>query len=286
MVWPRRKIQLVASSAAPGIEGVRALLNGIQLEFSEGEDLRDGFKESWWESTSASEESNPATELVFWPDGTEDNPRRKNVLVQGVTQQSIQSLIHNILEDERIIRISESTVIIEGRPLLGHVLNDAGFEPSLLWPTADGQWQCERKQGLHWLLPESWLVRLMGDSPLGIDTEMAVVEKVIWVVRETRVDFYRGQENIKFVGHLPRWPEPLEEQVACQNIGKCLELGVSWLDIRLALSSIWSDIIMTDNSRWKIDDIGWNAGAGGEKLPAAPFDHMEDWWARRDRILA
>ena len=280
-MWPRRKIELVASSAALGIDGVRALLKGIQLEFFESdpatEELTEGLTENWWES-SAFEESSPATELVFWPDVTEPNLRREKALAQGLTQQSIQSLIHNIFEDELILRISEPIILIEGRPLLGHVLNEAGFEPSMLWPTANG-WRCERKQGLHWLLPESWLGGLIEESTLGRDTEWTL-EKVTWLVRETRVDFYHVLETPKFVGQLPRWPEPLEEQEAYQNIAKCLELGVSWLDIRLALSSIWSDTIMTDNLRWNIDDFGWIAGACGEKLSLTPIDHMEDWWAR------
>ncbi len=284
-VWPRRKIQLVASSAAPGIDGVRAMLKGLQLEFFEVEYLTEGFTESWWElpldcnSVSVSEELNPATELVFWPEVKEHDHWQEKALTLGLHQQSIQSLIHNILEDELIIRISEPTVLIEGRPLLGHVLNEAGFEPSLLWPKADGLWQCERKQGLHWLLPESWLVGLMENSLLGRDTEWAE-EKATWVVRETRVDFYRVQEISKFVGQMPRWPKSLEEHEACKNIAKCLELGVSWLDIKLALSSIWNDSKMTDNLRWNIDDFGRNARASGEKLSSTPFEHMEDWWAR------
>ncbi|HWQ43076.1 MAG TPA: hypothetical protein VN456_13715 [Desulfosporosinus sp.] len=296
-MWPKRKIQLVTSSAAQGIEGVRAMLKEIGLEFLEGkpstEELTKGFTDSWWEkplecnSTSASavEESGPITEWVFWPEVPEHNLWRERALAQGLTQQSIQSLIHNILKDEVILGIPEHTVIIEGRPLLGHVLNEAGFESSILWPTAD-EWLCERKQGLHWILPEAWLTGLMGEgSPLGRDTEWTT-EKVTWVVCETRVDFYRAQETSKFVGHLPRWPEPLEEQEAYRIIAKCLELGVSWLDIRLALSSIWNDTIMTDNLRWSINDFGWNAGACGEKLSAAPIEYMADWWASRDCVLA
>jgi len=288
VVWPRRKIQLVASSAAPGIEGVRAILKGVELEFFEDdlseEGLVKGLTESWWElpldctPSPASGGSSPATELVFWPEESEHNLWREKA-IQGLPQQSIQSFIHNILEDELILRISEPAVIIEGRPLLGHVLNKAGFEPSLLWPTAGG-WQCERKQGLHWLLPESWLVELMEDSPLGRHSEWASSEKATWVVRETRTDFYHGQENFKFVGQIPRWPEPLEEQAAYETIATCLELGVSWRDIRSALSSIWNDTIMTDNLRWKSDDFGWNAGACGEELSLTPLDHMENWWDR------
>ena len=288
VVWPRRRIQLVASSAAPGIDGVRAILKGLELEFFEGDQSEGeptkGLTESWWElpldctCSLAAVESGPTTELVFWSEETEHNLWREKAIAQGLPQQSIQALIHNILDDELILRISEPTVIIEGRPLIGHVLNEAGFEPSLLWPTA-GEWRCERKQGLYWLLPEAWLAELMEDSPLGRHTEWNS-EIATWVVRETRVDFYHRQETPKFVGQIPRWPEPLEEQAAYGNIAKCLELGVSWLDIRSALSSIWTDTIMTDNLRWKIDDFGWNAGACGEELSLTPFDHMEDRWVR------
>ena len=284
MVWPKRKIQLVASSAAPGIDGVRAVLNGIQLEFSEveptTEDFSDGFTESWFEKPFYSfEDLDPATESVFWPGGTEDDFWRKKAIKQGMNQQSIQSFIHNILDDELILPVSEPTVFIEGRPLLGHVLNEAGFEPTILWQTTDGKWQCERRQGLYWLIQESWLVELVEENWRERRT-VRVEEKATWMVGETGVDFYRAQEGLKFVGRTPRWSEPMEEQVVYQNIAKCLDLGVSWLDIRLALSPLWNSIIMTDNLRWNNDDFGWNARACGEKLSAEPFEYVEDWWAR------
>jgi hypothetical protein len=183
------------------------------------------------------------------------------------------------LEDEVILRVSEPTVFIEGRPLLGHVLQEAGFEPTILWPTKDGEWQCEIKKGNHWVIPESWPVSLAGKSLLGRSTA-EVEEKATWVVRENRLDFYQAQDGLKFVGQIPRWPEPMEEQVAAETIAKCIDLGVSWLDIQLALSSVWKNTTITDNLRWNIDDIGWNAGAGGEELPSGPIDHVEDWWAR------
>jgi hypothetical protein len=290
MVWPKRKIQLVASSASPGIDGVRAVLQGIDLEFSEVdpaiEELSKGFTENWLEKplnctcTSSSEDSVPATEWVFWPGrGVEEDLWRKKALAEGVDLQSIQSFIHNILNDDLILPISEPLVFVEGRPLVGHILNEAGFEPTILWPTTDGKWQCERRQGLHWLIPESWLAMLAAENILEIGSARAK-EKATWVVRETGVDFYLEQEDLKFVGRMPRWSESREEQVACQNIAMCLELGVSWLDIRLALSSIWNSILMTDNLRWDNNDFGWNAGTCGEKLPVGSFEYLEDWWAR------
>lgn len=283
MVWPKRKIKLVVSSAAPGIDGVRAVLKGIKHEFSEAQDSNEEVMVNWWEKPFnqmfATEGSGPVTDVVFWSEGTEHNSWREKALAKGLNQQSIESFLHNILEDEVILRVSEPTVLMEGRPLLGHVLQEAGFEPTILWPSTDGEWQCEKKQGNYWVIPESWQVSLEGKSMLG-RSAAEVHEKATWKVRENRLDFYQGQDGSKFVGQIPRWPEPMEEQVAVETIARCIDLGVSWLDIRSALSSIWQNEIMTDNLRWNINDIGWNARAGGEELPSGPIDHVEDWWAR------
>ncbi len=251
MVWPRRNIELVASSAAPGIAGVRALLKGIQLDFCEvdptKEDLSLGLTDRWMEepfedtSLSESEKFGPITELVYWPERQEYDLQQEKVLAQGVKQQSVQSLIHNILEDEHILWVSEPAVLIEERPLLGYILNEAGFEATILWPMADEKWQCERKRGLHWVIPESWLTGLMDKSSLGRITGTDK-EKASWVVRETRIDFYRAQDGQTFIGHLPRWPELSKEQTAAQTIARCIDLGVSWLDISLALNSIWKNL--------------------------------------------
>lgn len=290
MVWPRRKILLVASSAAPGIEGVRALLKGVKLDFFEveptKEDLCQDLKGDWMEmpfdgtSFSGTDNSNPVTEIVYWPEQYENGYWQEKVLEQGVIQRSIQFLIHNLLEDESIIWISEPTVIIEDRTLLGHILNEAGFEPSILWPNSDGKWQCERKQGLYWLIPESWLEGLIEKSSLGREVGWDEgKEKASWIIRESRIDFYRLQDGQKFVGYLPRWPDLSIEQIAAQTIAQCIDLGVSWLDVKLALRSIWRNIEMADNLRWNIDDFRWNGGACGKELSAPAAEHVEDWWA-------
>lgn len=291
MVWPRRKIQLVASSAAPGIGGVRAVLKGMQLDFSEfeptKEDLAPKSRGAWMEMpfdstfNAESDESGPVTELVYWPGQYENDYWRERALAQGIKQLPVESLLHSLLEDEQIIWISEPTVLIEERPLLAHILTEAGFEPTILWPAPDGIWQFELKQGLYWLISESWPEGLMEKSSLGRKTiGDESQEKASWVIRENQIDFYRWQNNQKFVGYLPRWPRLFEEQTAAQNIAKCIDLGVSWLDIRLALSSLWKNIKMADNLRWKINDFGWNAGARGEELSAPSIEHVENWRAR------
>lgn len=286
-MWPKRKIQLVASPAAPGIAGVRAVLEGIHWDFSEvdptAEKLNKGFTESWWEkpfdcSSASFNDLDPTTDVVYWPGEVEGDYWRKKALAEGFNLHSIQSFIHNILDDDLILSVVEPLVFIAGRPLVEHILNEAGFEPTILWPTVEGKWQCERRQGLHWLIPESWL-KLLEQNILNMGNVRSE-ERTTWVVRESGVDFYREQEGPKFVGRMPRWSEPTEEQAACQNIAMCLNLGVSWLDIRLALSSVWNSLLMTDNLRWNNNDFGWNDGASGETLSAEPFEHVEDWWAR------
>jgi len=299
MVWPKSKIHLVASSAAPGIAGVRAVLKASQLEFSEGEDLSEEIRENWWErpfdQMAEPEGSGPVTDVVFWSEGTEHSIRREKALAQGMNVLSIQSLIHNILGNDVILRVSKPVIFIQGRPLLWHILYAAGFEPTLLWETKDGEWQCERKQGIHWVIPESWQVssgeaqgaeREAWATDLEPRPEIGVKERTSWVARDTGLDFYLAQDALGFVGQIPRWPEPMEERVAAETIARCLDLGVSWLDIRLALCAVWKNIILTDDLRWNINDIGRNAGTCGEELPSEPINHVEDWWACRDGVLA
>lgn len=109
MVWPRRKIQLVASSSAVGLDGVRAVLKGLELEFIEvepaKEDLSQGLSEHWLDRPidGTYEELGPVTELVFWPEGKEEDGWRERALAQGMNQLSIQSFLHNLFEDELIL---------------------------------------------------------------------------------------------------------------------------------------------------------------------------------------
>ncbi len=288
-MWPKRKIQLVASSAASGIDGVRALLSGVQLKFCEvepiAEDLCESSSERWMEmpftDMTKSGQWDPVTELVYWPwpDGLEEDLWKKKALSQGINQQPIQALIHNILQDESVLWISEPTVLIEGRPLLGHILDMAGFEPTIVWQK-DGKWHCVQKQGSYWLISESWLDVLVDKSTLGRKAELGSNEQTTWVVRETQVDFYHSSEGRGYLGYLPRWPEPIEEPRAYHIIAKCFDMGVSWFDIKLALGSLWKNQRRVDNMRWEINDFGWNDGKGGEKISIAPIEHLEDWWAR------
>lgn len=266
------------------MDGVRAILEGIHLEYSEIEpfsnDVSEGFTERWMDRPSGYlDQSNPVTELVFCSEVPDNDYWHKKGEALGYIHQTIHSLIHTILEDEIVLRVPDPAVMVEDRPLLGHILTVAGFEPTILWQSIDGEWHCERKLGLHWIMPDTWLKRLMQDAPLGRPS-VPCMQKVIWVVRETGIDFYRSPEDLRFIGRLPLWPEPMEEQTACQSIAQSLELGVSWLDIRLALKSLWDDVKMTNNLGWNVDDLGWNAGTNREELPALQIDNMENWWAR------
>ncbi len=296
-MWPKRKIQLVVSASAPGIDGVRAVLKEFQLNFCETVDLNSELNAKWWEKSfeTVAEEPAPVTDVVFWSEETESNTWREKAISEGLNLQSIQSFIHNILDDQVILQVAEPTVMIKGRPLLGHILLEAEFEPSILWPLTDGEWLCERRQGLYWIIPETW--QLNPDQARSTGSESQTTDfgprisdfepgTATWVVRDNRLDFYQAQNCLTYVGQLPRWPEPVQEQTAAETIALCIDLGVSWLDIRLALSSIWPNINTKDNLRWDINDTGWNARTGGEELSAVQIDHLADRRAGGDGLLA
>lgn len=272
-MWPKRKIQLVASAEAHGLEGVRTLLKGIGLEFIEAtptpENDHEPSSERWFEKPleAAYEEIGPVTELVFWPEVTESDAWRRKASALGIQQHSIDSFLHNLLRDERILLVAEPSITIEELPLLGHLLCKAGFEPNILWPAGDGTWKFVRKQGIHWIIPGSWFSQLLG-SDLPVTEHIQLEKSAAWVIRENKIDFYRGQPGLNYLGSLPRWPERTAELEACQTIGLCLDLGVSWLDIKMALNSVWDNITTTDNLRGNVHDFGWNAGTSGKTIPA------------------
>lgn len=277
-MWPKRKVHLVVPPTDPEIAGVRALLKGMRLEFSEAEDPEGAFTESWWEEPfrkeGALEQAAPPTDVIFCIEEQDNTVWQEKIHAAGFRLQPLHSFIHSILADEIVLRVSEPTVFIEGRPLLGHILREAGFEPTILWPNPDGEWQCERRLGLHWIIPESW----QADRDVGEEDHLTigVKEKTTWVIREYGIDFYELRDGVKFIGRIPRWPEPAEEQIVAETIAKCLNLGVSWLDIRLALSSIWQNISVTNNLRWNINDTEWDAGTCGEELSSEPLNNVED----------
>lgn len=288
-MWPKRKIQLVASSAAPGIGGVREILKGLEVDFLEVDPTAKEFikecEDSWLEkpftdvSSVETETFSPVTELVYWQEGQESDFWRERALSQGVNPQSIQSVIHTIFEDEFILWVSEPTVLIRKRPLLEHILNEAGFEPTLLWPVDDEKWLCERRQGIHWIMPDTWLEGLVDKGSLG-KSAAGLESGAYWVVCDQRIDFYRSEAGHQYIGHLPRWPELGEEGKAAQIIAACIDLGVSWRDIKSALTPLWQDNERADNLRWNFDDIRWNAGTSGEKLSPPSPEYLENWWAR------
>ncbi|WP_407307444.1 hypothetical protein [Desulfosporosinus sp. SB140] len=279
-MWPRRKVLFIAASGAPGIEGVRSLFKELNLEYSEVDPAISNFsplpEQGWLENPFGyeHEEISPVTEGILWPDVDRDHWSAQ-VLEQGIPLQTVASFLHTILEDEIVIRLPKKTVFIEGYPLIGHILKEAGFEPSILWQTNEGTWKCERKLGLIWILPETWLAEFRVEHTMGRAAKIGI--DACWEVREWGIDFYQG-DGKTYIGHLPRWPNLAEECLAADAIAQCLNLGVSWLDIKLALAPIWTDNIMTDNLRWNNHGIGWNAGASGEKLPSEAVDHVEDWW--------
>ncbi|KLU64986.1 hypothetical protein DEAC_c29530 [Desulfosporosinus acididurans] len=279
-MWPRRRLLLVAPSGAPGIDGARALFKEFNLDFVEldpaGPEISSVSSQDWLEKPFAcsANEIGPFTEVVVWPGLDDVDWRPQQILKYSLSVQSINVYLHNFFENEIVIPFSEQEVLTEGYPLAGHILKEAGFEPSILWQTKDRTWKCEERPGFIWVLPDSWLSMLAGKETMGRCLANSSSE-VLWKRNEMGIDFYRG-EGETYVGHLPRRPNPAEEPSAAASIAMCLNLGVSWLDITFALKSAWTDNIMTDNLRWNGNGFGWNARTCGEELLTEGVNDMEN----------
>ena len=286
-MWPKRRVLLIADQGTPEVEGVRALLKGLNLEAADLDSIRGELSPKaapdWVERPfNDAFEEDPFTEGIVWADKTDWPAADLNL---DIPLQSPELFLHNNFANDFVLGISESAVLTEGCPLLGHILKEAGFEPSILWQTKEGIWNCECKQGLIWLLPAAWL-RSAGKSP-AIGQAVKPIFEIRREIRNTKIDFYRcsaESERDIYLGHLPRWPKPEEEFEALADIAQALELGVSWFDLKSALKLIWTETIntediITDNLRWNSHGIGWNAGSGGKELSFEAADNLENWRA-------
>lgn len=270
MVWPKRKVLLVVDDSGDGVEGVTAaILRGLAVDFevAGAEDLVPGTN-PW-----VLKETGP-TEIVFWPGINNDNPWRRRALDWGLNEISLSEFLHTIWKDDILLPVSEPCVLVQGRPLLWKILEVAGFEPSLVWQDENGVWFNRRARGVHWVIPNGLLA--FGENGNRVDKKSIHTEGLVsWTAGENKVDFYRQTTEKRFLGSLPRWPEPGLEEIAYGNVAQALNLGVSWFDIKQTLSLSGLNV-EEDWLRWNTDDFGWDAGSSREKLSFAEVNNLED----------
>ena len=268
-MWPRRKVRLITTASSSGLKGVQTLLEALTIEYdlcSWTEELVEDdsdFRDPW------------LIKGVYWPEVMDTEMMSGEIISGCHEQQTIQEYLHNLWEGEILIPVSESCVLWKDRPLIWTLLNEAGFEASLLWQNGE-QWLGERGRGMIWVVPSNWLRSVAGGTFMG-RPKVLISEQTSWRIREQRVDFYAGPDCHKFLGVLPRWPERAFEQTAYETIGLTLNLGISWLDIKQSLTKVWNDELC-ESPRCKDDDTGQFAGTQTTEFPFAGFDDLENRW--------
>ncbi len=268
MVWPERRLKLLAATAAAGLEGFQALLRVLGLEYTvEWEDANgQQVVHNQGEGFQALEES-IITDIIVWSGIPQLEPMRSEAQKRGITVMSPAEFLQRLWQVEQILPVFPPFTGIGDKPLLWVILYEAGFAPSLLWYEDKLGWQGIQGEGTAWVVPGDWLVQVSQGTPLGRSLKQ---KELSWVIRTQSIDFYETGEPLKFRGSMPRWPEPLSEQGACQAVAQALGLGISWMDIRKTLGQEQS------KQGWLTDDFGWTQGPDREELPAAEINDVED----------
>lgn len=225
--------------------------------------------------------------MIVWPGVSGEAAER--VRIPGMRSLSPEEFLAEIWQDEVLLPVFPPLVGIGGKPLLWVILREAGFAPSLLWLDSDGVWYGEKAPGLGWIVPGVWLREMAGERRLGREGPK---EPVSWVVRPDRVDFYAASGvpgKGRYLGALPRWPEPGEETEACGSIAQALGLGVAWADVRQALQSLWpgEQLLafkeLRPSAAWRTETEGSQPDGvrrvqrqSGAQLPTEEFNDLED----------
>ena len=268
MAWPRREVWLAAEQTADA-DALAAWLRGRGVQVVQ---VPANAEPVW---PQAGEPETGPTETVCWP-GVEPGwwPEASQ---RGVERFSLPDFLHILWRGEVILPVPEPVAMFDGRPLLWHLLQRAGFAPALLWPGESNDWVID-EVGNPWcrIIPAAWLAtagvgREIGRQPVSSEGNVTA----IW--RDNTVDYYR--EDL-FVGSLPRRPDQNTEQAVHAGAEWALRLGVSWFDIFSTFNSL--GIISSypqERLGWNRNDFGWNAGPEREELSVEPVDFLADRWA-------
>lgn len=226
-MWPPRKMMLVVSCPQQA-EGLRGFLSGLEIE-TEVWCVDDVYPEGTG-NTGPDDFALGCTEALFWP----DLPEKAREMPFGIPGRDIREFLHTLWQGEHILPVDTPYAPSANQPLLYRILQEAEFEPSLIWPTPEGEWMMERGRGVHWVVSAPWLASLIGPlkdwEQAGIDLE----ERYTWMVRPDRIDFYADYPRV-FIGSLSRRPVQDEENGVCESIVKALSLGIPWSVIRRTL---------------------------------------------------
>ncbi|MDA8226248.1 MAG: hypothetical protein M0T74_00815 [Desulfitobacterium hafniense] len=259
-MWPRRMMELLIQPSDQGVHGVRAFLEALNIRsiFSKDCSERDN------------EEEIP-TEQLFWPGINEEELTQ--ALRQGVSQREIGEFLHNYLSTEVVVPVPETSALINDLPLLLDVLNEAGFDPSYIWCSPSGHWVAKRNCGIHWVVPENWLLEQVGRAEIGRNSNLKFPQ-VKFVLTQISIQYYEVNSS-KYIGSLARDTNEAVEKSICDTVKCALELGIPWKIITKSIAKV-AGREFGSNLRCSFNDFEQFARPGGEKLSAEDIEYLED----------
>lgn len=280
-MWPKRKILLLVPRVRDGWQGILSLLNALHREIVVRETSSDAIVDSADLMPSSLEEGlydlsevGP-TEILYWPGIPLEDPYRKWGLSRGLMQTELTEFLHRYWEEEILLPMAQTES--EEEPFLWRILDSAGYEPSLLWQSGD-QWDVRIGNGLHWIIPETWLDSCWGNENFGRQPKLFMVG-CCWVRQGERVEFYSDQNRYEFLGFLAPYKNKTQEERIYSLVLQALQLGVPWRSIRRAYDALLntSDKMSTrENIRWYANDFTRDEWTGRAPIPTEQTEYVEN----------
>ncbi len=255
-MWPKGKILFLVPRGSSGWQGVVCLLNGLHRNVliretspEEPVDLTDLLP-----AFEAGITDGGATEILYWLGVDEEDPYRQWGSARGILQTEVSEFLQRYWEEEVILPVS--AVPNEGDPILWRILDNAGYEPSLLWEKENGEWEVRIGNGIHWILPETWLRNCWDNITFGRLPYLYFPDSY-WLRQGELVEYYRDQKGFEYLGSLKSYIDQDLEEGIYGMVLQALQLGVPWRSIRKTYESLLKidHPRPQENIRWYTDEL-------------------------------
>lgn len=279
-MWPERKILLLVPHGLEGWQGIFSLLNALHknvvVKITSPESQMDsaGIIPLGTDAEIYDLSDVGPTEILYWPGIQEEDTYRQWGQSRGLIQIEISEFLQRYWEEEILLPVAQ--IESEDEPLLWKILNQAGFEPSLLWQNDRGKWEVRIGNGLHWIIPETWFKGCWGTEVFGRQPERVFTESC-WVDRGDRVEFYSDEKNYEYLGFIMPYKDKSQEGLIYSTVLLALQLGVPWRSIQRTYDGLAINSGCTntgENIRWYGNDMARDEWTGGTPIPTKESEYM------------
>ncbi|AFM01731.1 MULTISPECIES: hypothetical protein [Desulfitobacterium] len=270
-MWPKRKILLLVPQNRDGWQGILSLLNVLHRDVIVRETSPEAIVD-WADRTIPGLEEElydvsdvGPTEIFYWPGIPQEDPYRQWGLSRGLIQTELTEFLHRYWEEEIVLPVNPK--LGDNEPFLWRILDCAGFEPSLLWQTKEGQWEARINNGLHWIIPESWFTECWGHEMFGRRPKLVLAESC-WVRQGDQVEFYSDKDRFEYLGEITPCADKALDDAVYTVMLQALQLGVPWRSIRRAYDMM--------NIRWYTNDMARDEWTGRAPVPSEEIEYLAD----------